>query len=203
MPEPCPPPEGWTPIEAVEALFPELASECWAADDPLASFHAMSGPLIRHVARQRPDLTFIGRDARAGIDAAPVTVPRDYLAGDLLPAGALVLLSVRDATLRLRLGRGRETELQMVRVVAARNAPRVEEVPAPALRPAFAPDLARGWYRLRVAGWPKDAAPPSEADDLAAMRAAHDGTIPRDFIREVRRKLAPPEWRKSGPRKRR
>jgi hypothetical protein len=58
------------------------------------------------------------------------------------------------------------------------------------------------WYVLRVRTWPPNAATPSEAEDLAAARAAHDGRISRDLIREIRKEKAPKEWLKTGPKPR-
>ncbi len=71
----------------------------------------------------------------------------------------------------------------------------------PARRPQYSRPLLGGWYLARVHGWPKDAAPPTEAQDLADAREAFEGDIPRSVIREIRKAKAPQKWLKSGPRK--
>ncbi|BDG74079.1 hypothetical protein Rmf_40080 [Roseomonas fluvialis] len=71
-------------------------------------------------------------------------------------------------------------------------------------RPRFTLAAGRAWYRLHVATWPKEEPPPSEATDLTQIRAYfgdRSPPIPRETIREIRRELAPSDWRKSGPRK--
>ena len=49
----------------------------------------------------------------------------------------------------------------------------------------------RAWYHLRIEAWPRDAAPPTEAEDLAAAREHFAGTISRNRFREIRRGMAP------------
>jgi hypothetical protein len=71
---------------------------------------------------------------------------------------------------------------------------------APAVRQRFSEGALGGWFQLRVFTWPKDAAPPSEAVDLAAARACFDD-VPRDVFRTIRRQKVPANWRKSGPRR--
>lgn len=232
MPEPCPPPEGWTLRQAAEALCPEAvrlhcdggeslaaALRCemgkWADLLPPAPDLWLAERLLAALAA-RPDLALTGRDFAQGVAAPRFTVPADVVQLAAAPERRIYLdleLAADAARILYRFPAPapdlpRDVELSAVRVVAAPDASRRAEAPAPAAeplapppRPAFAPNIARLWYRARVAGWRRDTPPPSEADDLAAMRAAHEGTIPRDFIREVRRELAPAEWRKSGPRK--
>jgi len=110
--------------------------------------------------------------------------------------GATLDLDCNTAT-----GHGSTIAGLVVTANAATQSKKPSEPLAPSKRPIFAPNLVRARYMLRKAEWPRDAAPPSEAEDLAAMRAAYDGPISRKIIREIRRELAPPHWRKSGPRK--
>lgn len=71
-----------------------------------------------------------------------------------------------------------------------------------AVKPTAERHAVAAWYVFRVRTWPKDAPPPTEADDLAAARAAFapQPRVSRDTIREIRREKAPPNWRKTGPR---
>ena len=71
----------------------------------------------------------------------------------------------------------------------------------PPRRPQYSPKRVAGWYLGRIDGWPKDAAPPTEAQDLADAKQAFEGDVPRRVIREIRKAKAPENWRKSGPRK--
>jgi hypothetical protein len=90
---------------------------------------------------------------------------------------------------------------------AALTAPQPEARPPRSRpRPDFTLSAGRAWYTLRCRTWPKGEPPPSEATDLEDVRAhfaERVPPIPRQTIREIRRELAPPEWRKSGPRKQR
>ena len=59
----------------------------------------------------------------------------------------------------------------------------------------------KGWYRDRVANWPADQKPPSEAEDEKAAEGAFPG-VPklRDLVRQARKHYAPGDWKKAGPR---
>ena len=226
MPEPSPPPEGWTLRQAAEALCPEavrlhrdggeslaaaLRSEMgrWADLLPPAPNLWLVERLLAAIAA-RPGLAITGRDLAQSVAAPRFTVPADVVHLAAAPERRIYLdLDLSVDVVRI-LYRHREpapdlppdVELTAVRIVAVASAPSFvapSEPPTP--RPAFTPEHARGWYRLRVAGWTKGAAPPSEPDDRAAMEAHYGRTIARDFIREVRRDLAPPAWLKRGPKK--
>lgn len=58
-----------------------------------------------------------------------------------------------------------------------------------------------GWYLLRVKTWPRDQRGPTEEQDWNDARAAFIDDVPRSEIRKIRKKHAPENWRKSGPRK--
>ena len=45
------------------------------------------------------------------------------------------------------------------------------------------------WYRRRVAGWPASKVPPSRDDDLRDAKAEGFPSVPRNAIRELRKKL--------------
>jgi len=232
MPEPCPPPEGWTLRQAAEALCPEavtlhhdggdslaaaLRSEMgsWADLLPPSPDLWLADRLLAALAA-RPDLALTGRDFAQGVSAPRFTVPADvvqlatapqrriYLDLELAADAARILYRFPEAAPDLP----PDVELAAVRVVAAPNAPRRAEASTPAPepmasspRPTFTREHARAWYRLRIGGWPKHTPPPSENDDRAATEAHYGRTVARSFIREIRRELAPPHWRKSGPRK--
>jgi hypothetical protein len=66
--------------------------------------------------------------------------------------------------------------------------------------PVYSKRTLRAWYLLRVHAWPPDHPPPSEANDLAAAEAHFSHKIPRASFRGIRRELAPPAWKKPGPR---
>lgn len=70
-------------------------------------------------------------------------------------------------------------------------------------RPQYHPKVFAGWYMTRVAGWPKDAVPPTEQQDVIAANEAFEGRVPRKAVRDIRKLKAPESWLKSGPRKRR
>lgn len=65
----------------------------------------------------------------------------------------------------------------------------------------FARAVVRKWFEERVANWPKGKVPPTEAEDVTAAKNEVDNRVPRDFIRKLRRDIAPVYWRKPGPRK--
>ncbi len=56
------------------------------------------------------------------------------------------------------------------------------------------------WYREYVKRQLKAGHRPSRDEDLAAARQEHKAIIPRPVIRELRRDLAPAEWKHPGPR---
>jgi hypothetical protein len=66
-------------------------------------------------------------------------------------------------------------------------------------RPRYTRDALEFWFVSRR-NMPFETLP-TEAEDHAAARAYFTGRVPRDPFREIRRKLTPPEWRKTGPRK--
>jgi len=61
----------------------------------------------------------------------------------------------------------------------------------------------KGWYRDRVANWPVDQKPPSEAEDVKAASDSDEFRgVPklRAFVRLARKDYAPDDWKKAGPR---
>jgi hypothetical protein len=55
-------------------------------------------------------------------------------------------------------------------------------------------------YRERVNNWPPDKKSPSPDEDWDFLRQHWPG-ISRDRMRDIRRELAPPEWREPGPKR--
>lgn len=68
-------------------------------------------------------------------------------------------------------------------------------------KPAYPRAKLDAWYENRVRSWPDGEPEPTEADDLEAARQEMRTAISRDAIRALRKRLAPPAWLKSGPRK--
>jgi hypothetical protein len=58
------------------------------------------------------------------------------------------------------------------------------------------------WYRQRVMNWPASEVPPSRDADWHAARTDGFPTVPRDAIRDLRKRFAPPAWSKKGARPR-
>jgi hypothetical protein len=69
--------------------------------------------------------------------------------------------------------------------------------------PVYTHAALKFWFALRRSTWPRSHPPPSEADDLAAANAHFRRQVPRDPFRAIRRELAPDDWKKPGPRRRR
>lgn len=65
----------------------------------------------------------------------------------------------------------------------------------------FSGILVERWYRDRVRNWNPAEPLPTEDADLAAAQQEFVG-LTRDAFREIRRRMAPPEWLKQGPRRR-
>lgn len=99
--------------------------------------------------------------------------------------------------------------LYAVRITHAPPAgPSAPVEPAPAAGTALAdPKLVcslaalRYWYASRRSSWPPAYPAPGEAADIAAASQHFGVKVSRDTIRAIRRELAPPHWKKSGPRK--
>ena len=66
----------------------------------------------------------------------------------------------------------------------------------------YSKEALRGWFRLRIHTH-GDAPCPTEKEDHAAADSYFGRGIPRGDLRDIRRDLAPENWLKSGPRKRR
>jgi hypothetical protein len=76
------------------------------------------------------------------------------------------------------------------------------EISAPRPQPnAEIEQKVKRWYRDRVANWPDDQKPPSEAEDVKAAGDEFPG-VPklRGFVRLARKDCAPEDWKKAGPR---
>jgi hypothetical protein len=70
-----------------------------------------------------------------------------------------------------------------------------------ARRPQFDLPGLRLWFHNRFTRWPSNASYPTELEDWQAAQSDFEGHVPRGAIREMRKKFAPENWRKSGPRK--
>jgi hypothetical protein len=71
----------------------------------------------------------------------------------------------------------------------------------PVRKPQFSIAKIRRWYLGYVSRHQKSGTRPSREDDLLAARAALGRNLPRKIIRDLRRELAPDEWKRAGPRK--
>lgn len=76
----------------------------------------------------------------------------------------------------------------------------VSETPKHLPSTRFSKSKLKEWYRIRVLEWPKGSIFPNEADDVTAARLEFPG-IARTPVREVRRGLAPANWRIRGRRR--
>ena len=78
------------------------------------------------------------------------------------------------------------------------------EISAPRPQPnAEIEQNVKRWYRDRVANWPVDQKPPSEAEDVKAASDSDEFRgVPklRAFVRLARKDYAPDDWKKAGPR---
>lgn len=75
------------------------------------------------------------------------------------------------------------------------------DVPPSQNLPYGANQLA-AWYHCRVKTWPLGKLGPTEDQDQTAANIVFGFVVPRAHIRRVRAKIAPADWRKSGPRRR-
>ena len=69
-----------------------------------------------------------------------------------------------------------------------------------ASNPEYSPEICAAWLGLRVASWPKDRPPSTEAKCHKAAETYFGIKIPRDPFRKIRREVVPHIWYKSGPR---
>lgn len=81
----------------------------------------------------------------------------------------------------------------------ANAAPSTTVVKAARPKPTHA--ALRTWFHDRVARWPDDRPPPSEAIDWCDARAFFGDGLTRADFRPVRVLNVPPEWKANGPRK--
>tara|TARA_Y100000589_G_scaffold305962_1_gene320330 strand:- start:455 stop:1345 length:891 start_codon:yes stop_codon:yes gene_type:complete len=73
---------------------------------------------------------------------------------------------------------------------------------SPSTATRFSRAEVRTWYQAYVERLSSQDKKSSRDDDLAAARKQFSTKIPRDFMRELRRELAPPEWTAKGAPKR-
>ena len=73
------------------------------------------------------------------------------------------------------------------------------EPPAPAApgRRGFSRTKVEEAYVERIKSWPADTRSPSQKDDVTWGKLQF-GKVPREFLRELRRRHAPPAWTKGG-----
>jgi|LauGreDrversion4_2_1035121.scaffolds.fasta_scaffold253944_1 hypothetical protein len=79
--------------------------------------------------------------------------------------------------------------------------PKEDDAPSAQKRP-YGPDQLVAWYSYRVRAWPPGPNGPTEAEDQTAANLEFGIKVPREHLRRVKAKLAPKDWRKSGPRRR-
>ncbi len=120
---PMPPPEGWTLIEAAEALFPEFAAWCFAQQDMRAAFSRLGGDLTRKICRDRTDLRISGIDMRAP-RFPRVIIPPELYHDDTMPEGAYFWLDIMSSEFILRMPSPQEgVHLHSVKVERDSEAP--------------------------------------------------------------------------------
>jgi len=64
--------------------------------------------------------------------------------------------------------------------------------------PRFSKAAVRSWYQNYIEGFAKESKKPSRDEDLIAAREHFGVSIPREFMRGLRRDLAPEEWTAKG-----
>jgi hypothetical protein len=79
--------------------------------------------------------------------------------------------------------------------------PKSESSAAISKSPKFSKAQVEAVYIQYVESWPAEAAPPTREDDLQAMQQKFGQGVSNPVIRDLRRRFAPIEWRKSGRRK--
>jgi hypothetical protein len=113
-----PPEDGWTLIEAAEALFPEQTAWCMESTEFRRSFDGLSADLMKLLAR-RPDLQLTGVP-QGDPFREPLTVPHAAYGVDEGLPGAFFFLSIIDGTFEIRAQRQEHSRrLYGVRVKAA------------------------------------------------------------------------------------
>lgn len=84
-------------------------------------------------------------------------------------------------------------------ILVFKRRPVSETVPRKA--PRFSAAEVRTWYERRVRAHEAAGTAPSREHDVEAARAEFGSTISRDFLRNLRRELAPEDWKRLGRRK--
>lgn len=64
--------------------------------------------------------------------------------------------------------------------------------------PRFNRAAVRSWYKKYIESFAQEAKKPSRDEDLKAAREHFDVKISRDFMRDLRNELTPPEWTAKG-----
>ena len=174
----------------------ELAAYGWKGELPIPS------DLIASIADARERIP-------AGACAGPVTVTGMGIlpvANDevrqvvVTPAWSGIMMRADDV---VRLWPSTSTSLDSAGVEPrAADNPATDAERQQARRPQFNLVGLGLWHHNRVQRWPPDAAYPTELEDWQAAQREFEGQVPRSAIREIRKKFAPENWRKSGPRKR-
>lgn len=200
---PEPPAEGWTLAQAAEALCPEEWRKAQGAgrrlDGRVAYTPSESGlETLRKAFIQRMERGDYVADGLSfdGVETIPADRWREARPSFALPG--------EQRRLRADIVSGpRSWDGVRIRRPAAAPMPKQkpDAKPTTARRLEYSDKGLRGWFRLRVDRWPKDAPPPSEKECLAAAREHFEGRIGRDPFRVIRREMVPENWQKSGPRK--
>jgi hypothetical protein len=123
-----------------------------------------------------------------------------YAASDLLDEPARTIVADRWRTLTPDFGTSQATAPGVVitGILVFEKRRRQERTDAPR---RVALGKVRKWYREWVEANLAEGRLPSREPDLEAARKALGTAVPRDFVRELRRGVAPLEWQRSGRRR--
>jgi len=174
--------EGYDIPAFIWTLGPE--TEC---ERNVGRYRSLRGKLeeVLHASLRSGILVATGYDARAAIDASPVTIPADrwrVLVPDFSASSATV------------------SGLTITGILVFENAP------LPTMKPnripgTVAPAKLKAWYRKWVEQNVGSNTKPTRDEDWAAAKVALGDGVPRDVIHRLRRELAPDAWRRRGRRK--
>jgi hypothetical protein len=93
-------------------------------------------------------------------------------------------------------GRNGTLEQQAVSVSTIKASPKTRP---PSVKAQYTENALRAWFMLRIRTWPENKPFPTEPACLAEAKNYFDG-VTRDKFRDIRQDMAPPGWRKQGPR---
>ena len=189
-----------------------------------------TGPWLRdclfRALRERSDLELTGHDLTKGVSVPRTRIPHSLIRAAAFTEGhrpaqrGLTIAFRADKCIDLyydhhgfeaasegsvypaheRLVAVRIEQVRPERVEVAHPPEPVISGTRPAGKPDYSASRCRGWFKVRVDGWPDSEPPPPLKECLAAARAHFTGPIARDPFAAIRRREVPADWNKSGPR---